>query len=82
MTPLTVDKAAARVYRDPETIRAWIRSGALPAVRYRGRLYVREDQLVDAELRARRAQRVTRFASVQVSTVHGMVASSSVIHTQ
>jgi excisionase family DNA binding protein len=35
---ITVVEAASRVGRSPETVRRWIRSGRLPALRERGRL--------------------------------------------
>lgn len=51
---LNVEQAVARlaesgVSRTAATIRWWIREGYLPARRHRGRLYVTEGELMDAE---------------------------------
>lgn len=42
---LTVNEAAERVGRTPETVRRWIRSGRLPAVAEHGRLAIAADDL-------------------------------------
>lgn len=60
----TLGQAAERVNRDPETVRRWVRTGLLAAVKnpIDGKRYVREDHLLDVERDARRAQRLTRMA--------------------
>ncbi len=42
---ITVQEAAARVGRDPETIRRWIRSGKLPAKKVGLQLQIQENDL-------------------------------------
>lgn len=42
---ITVPEAAARVGRNPETVRRWIRGGRLPATRIGTQLLIDEDQL-------------------------------------
>lgn len=45
---LTVPEAAARVGRNPETIRRWIRSGRLPARKIGTQHVIEENDLDDA----------------------------------
>lgn len=57
---LTVAQAAAIVHREPKTVRAWIASGELPAVRLdnnpRGRLLITRRALIEYVNRRARAQ--------------------------
>lgn len=58
----TIDQAAERVSRKPDTIRQWIRNGQLPVARnpIDGKRYVAETSLLIAERANRVAQRETR----------------------
>jgi predicted site-specific integrase-resolvase len=60
----TIEQAAERVHRDPETIRRWIRQG----LTYRtepvtGRRYVEDEALMAAERGARMQRRQSWFTS-------------------
>ncbi len=61
----TIEQAAERVHRDPETIRRWIRQGALRAELepISGRKYVEESALLAAERGARMHRRESWFTS-------------------
>jgi excisionase family DNA binding protein len=43
---LTVDQAAQRIDRNPETVRRWIRAGRLRSERHGNRHLIHEDDLV------------------------------------
>jgi excisionase family DNA binding protein len=60
---LSIRQAAYLVDRDEDTVRRWIRSGQLRAVRVRGRLYVDRVELVHAERSMRLAQAATRITT-------------------
>lgn len=61
----TIEQAAERVHRDQETIRRWIRQGALEArlEPISGRKYVEEEALLAAERGARLHRRESWFTS-------------------
>lgn len=63
----SIEQAAERVHRDPETIRRWIRQGSLTAITepITGRRYVDEEALLAAERGARMHQRQTRFSALR-----------------
>ena len=50
---VTVSEAARRVNRDPETIRRWIRSGRLPAMKVGTQHVIAEEDLAALEEAAR-----------------------------
>lgn len=58
---LTIEQAAARVGRHPETIRRWIRKGHLSVVDnpLLPNRWVDVDELLEVERQARRAKRAT-----------------------
>jgi hypothetical protein len=61
----TIEQAAERVHRDPETIRRWIRQKRLAAELepISGRRYVEEEALLAAELGARMHRQESWFTS-------------------
>lgn len=61
----TIEQAAERVHRDPETIRRWIRQGTLSyrAEPITGRRYVEDEALMAAELGARMHRRQSWFTT-------------------
>lgn len=61
----TIDQAAERVHRNPETIRRWIRQQRLKAIfePITGMRYVREDDLLAAERGSRVGGRRSRWTS-------------------
>jgi hypothetical protein len=61
----SIEQAAERVHRDPETIRRWIREERLAAKRepISGRRYVEEEALLAAELGARIQRQESWFTS-------------------
>ena len=61
----TIDQAAQRVFRAPDTIRQWIRDGDLTARRnpLDGHRYVTEPELLRIEQEKRAKQRDTRRAA-------------------
>lgn len=58
---LTIEQAAARVGRSPETIRRWIRQGRLTVIEHPllPSRWVDVDELLEVERQARRAKRAT-----------------------
>ncbi len=62
MIGYTIPQAAERVGRSEETIRRWIRTGKIRAVRnpIDRQRYVLESELLDAERAARLAEQATR----------------------
>ncbi len=63
----SIEQAAERVHRDPETIRRWIRQGRLAArlEPISGLRFVEDEALMLAEQGARRARKATWFAANQ-----------------
>ena len=56
MVVLSVKDAATRINCTEETVRRYIRAGQLPSAIYKGRLFVRESDLIEVESHAHQAK--------------------------